>query len=56
MPVTLNSALQVLIFLVLVLLITKPMGVYLTRVFTGDAPGSRPSASPSNGSFIASVG
>src|SRR5262249_39619069 len=35
MPVTLNSVLQVLIFLVLVLLITKPMGLYLTAVFSG---------------------
>ena len=36
MPVSLNSVLQVLIFLVLVLLITKPMGLYLTRVFGGN--------------------
>jgi potassium-transporting ATPase potassium-binding subunit len=36
MPVSLNSVLQVLIFLVLVLLITKPMGLYLTRVFGGE--------------------
>ena len=36
MPVTLNSVLQVVIFLVLVLLITKPMGLYLTRVFNGE--------------------
>ncbi len=36
MPVTLNSVLQVLLFLIIVLLITKPMGLYLTRVFTGE--------------------
>ncbi|MEO6887613.1 MAG: potassium-transporting ATPase subunit KdpA [Ktedonobacteraceae bacterium] len=35
MPVTLNSALQVAIFLVIVLLITKPLGLYLTAIFTG---------------------
>jgi K+-transporting ATPase ATPase A chain len=35
MPVTLNSALQVLIFLILVLLITKPLGLYMTKVYTG---------------------
>src|SRR5215469_13490462 len=35
MPVTLNSVLQVLIFLAIVLLITKPMGLYLTAVFSG---------------------
>jgi potassium-transporting ATPase potassium-binding subunit len=33
MPVTLDSVLQVLIFLVLVLLITKPMGLYMTKIF-----------------------
>jgi len=35
MPVTLNSVVQVLIFLALVLLITKPVGLYLTAVFSG---------------------
>jgi K+-transporting ATPase ATPase A chain len=35
MPVTLNSVLQVLIFLVIVLLITKPMGLYMTAIFSG---------------------
>ncbi len=35
MPVTLNSVLQVLIFLALVLLITKPLGLYMTAIFTG---------------------
>lgn len=36
MPVTLNSVLQVLIFLVLVLLITKPLGLYMVKVFKGE--------------------
>lgn len=36
MPVTLNGALQVLIFLVIVLLLTKPLGLYMTRVFAGE--------------------
>jgi potassium-transporting ATPase potassium-binding subunit len=35
MPVTLNSVLQVLIFLAIVSLITKPFGLYMTNVFTG---------------------
>ncbi|HEY7416114.1 MAG TPA: potassium-transporting ATPase subunit KdpA, partial [Ktedonobacteraceae bacterium] len=35
MPVTLNSVVQVLLFLVIVLLITKPIGLYLTAVFSG---------------------
>jgi K+-transporting ATPase ATPase A chain len=36
MPVTLNSVLQVFLFLLLVLLITKPMGLYLNKVFAGE--------------------
>ena len=36
MPVTLNSVLQVLLFLVIVLLLTKPVGLYLTKVFNGE--------------------
>ena len=36
MPVTLNSVLQVLLFLVIVLLLTKPIGLYMTAVFAGD--------------------
>jgi K+-transporting ATPase ATPase A chain len=35
MPVTLNSVVQVLLFLIIVLLITKPLGLYLTNVFSG---------------------
>ncbi|MGI9059893.1 MAG: potassium-transporting ATPase subunit KdpA [Ktedonobacteraceae bacterium] len=36
MPVTLNSVVQVLLFLLIVLLLTKPIGLYMTRVFAGD--------------------
>ncbi len=36
MPVTLNSVLQVLIFLVIVFLLTKPVGLYLYKVFNGE--------------------
>src|SRR5438067_6461428 len=36
MPVTLNSVLQVLIFLVVVLLLTKPVGLYLYKIFNGE--------------------
>ena len=36
MPVTLNSVLQVLLFLAIVLLVTKPIGLYMTRVFAGE--------------------
>ena len=36
MPVTLNSVLQVAIFLVIVLLLTKPIGLYMTKVFNGE--------------------
>src|SRR5216683_1352183 len=35
MPVTLNGVLQVVIFLVIVLLLTKPVGLYLYKVFNG---------------------
>jgi potassium-transporting ATPase potassium-binding subunit len=36
MPVTLNSVLQVAIFLLIVLLLTKPVGLYLYKVFNGE--------------------
>ncbi len=36
MPVTLNGVLQVLIFLVIVLLVTKPIGLYMTKIFAGE--------------------
>jgi potassium-transporting ATPase potassium-binding subunit len=36
MPVTFNGVLQVLLFLVIVLLLTKPVGLYMTHVFAGE--------------------
>lgn len=36
MPVTANSIVQVLIYLVLLLLIAKPLGLYMTKVFAGE--------------------
>src|SRR5579859_3423796 len=36
MPVTLNSILQVTIFLLIVLLLTKPVGLYMYKVFNGE--------------------
>jgi K+-transporting ATPase ATPase A chain len=36
MPVTLNSVVQVLLFLLIVLLITKPIGLYMTKIFAGE--------------------
>jgi K+-transporting ATPase ATPase A chain len=46
MPVTLNSVLQVLLYLVIVLLITKPMGLYLTKVFAGERTWLSPVLTP----------
>jgi K+-transporting ATPase ATPase A chain len=36
MPVTLNSVLQVLLFLAIVLLLTKPVGLYMYKIFNGE--------------------
>ena len=36
MHVTVNSVVQVLVFMLLVLLVTKPMGLYMTKVFAGE--------------------
>src|SRR5215831_13745556 len=36
MPVTLNGVLQVAIFLVIVLLVTKPLGLYMYKIFNGE--------------------
>jgi len=36
MPVTLNSVLQVVIFLLIVLLLTKPVGLYMYKIFNGE--------------------
>src|SRR5436309_3147718 len=42
MPVTLTSLLQVLLFLLIVLLLTTPVGVYLSKVFNGERTGLSP--------------
>src|SRR5258708_8291236 len=36
MPVTLNGVLQVVIFLLIVLLLTKPVGMYMYKIFNGE--------------------
>ncbi len=36
MPVTLNGVLQVLLFLIIVLLLTKPLGLYMYKIFNGE--------------------
>src|SRR5215470_4494659 len=36
MPVTLNGVLQVVIFLLVVLLLTKPLGLYMYKIFNGE--------------------
>src|SRR5579872_3472099 len=36
MPVTLNSVMQVVIFLAIVLLLTKPVGLYMYKIFNGE--------------------
>jgi potassium-transporting ATPase potassium-binding subunit len=36
MPVTLNAVLQVLLYLFLILLITKPLGLYMYKIFNGE--------------------
>ncbi len=46
MPVTLNSVLQVLIFLALVLLVTRPLGLYMAAIFTGKRTWLTPIFSP----------
>jgi K+-transporting ATPase ATPase A chain len=46
MPVTLNSVVQVVVFLVILLLLTKPMGLYLTTVFSGEKNWLTPALRP----------
>ena len=46
MPVTLNSVLQVLIYVVLLLLITKPVGLYMAKVFSGERTWLSPALVP----------
>jgi potassium-transporting ATPase potassium-binding subunit len=46
MPVTFNSVVQVLAYLFLVLLITKPLGLYLYKVFNGQRTWLSPVCAP----------
>jgi potassium-transporting ATPase potassium-binding subunit len=46
MPVTLNGVLQVLLYLFLILLLTKPVGLYMTRVFNGERTWLSPVVGP----------
>ncbi|GCE13672.1 potassium-transporting ATPase subunit KdpA [Tengunoibacter tsumagoiensis] len=36
MPITLNSLIQIAVFVLLVALVTKPIGLYMTNVFSGE--------------------
>jgi K+-transporting ATPase ATPase A chain len=51
MPVTFNSVLQVLIFLIIILLISKPIGLYMTRVFAGERTWLSPVVAPTERLF-----
>ena len=51
MPVTFNSVLQVLIFLIIILLITKPIGLCMTRVFAGEHTWLSPVVAPTERLF-----
>ncbi|MBA2681293.1 MAG: potassium-transporting ATPase subunit KdpA [Ktedonobacteraceae bacterium] len=46
MPVTVNSIVQVAIFLLIVFLITKPFGLYINRVFAGERTWFSPALVP----------
>lgn len=46
MPAWFNSVLQVTIFLIVVFLLTKPVGLYMTRVFTGERTWLTPVVAP----------
>jgi K+-transporting ATPase ATPase A chain len=46
LPVTLNSVLQVLLFLAIVLLLTKPVGLYMSRFFAGERTWLTPVCEP----------
>jgi K+-transporting ATPase ATPase A chain len=56
MPVTLNSVLQVLIFLVVLLLLTKPIGLYMTKVFAGERTWLTPVFRPAERAFYWACG
>ncbi|GHO77552.1 potassium-transporting ATPase potassium-binding subunit [Ktedonobacter sp. SOSP1-85] len=46
MPVTMNAILQVLVYVVLLVLATKPLGLYMTRVFAGERTWLSPALVP----------
>ncbi|EFH80966.1 potassium-transporting ATPase subunit KdpA [Ktedonobacter racemifer] len=46
MPVTLNSVMQVFLYIILLLLITKPMGLYLYAIFNGKRTWLSPVVAP----------
>ncbi len=46
MPVTFNGVLQVLIYLIIILLLTKPIGLYMTKVFAGERTWLSPVVAP----------
>ena len=50
---TINGWLQIFLFLALVLLITKPIGIFMTRVFNREKTFSIRSFVPSSASSIA---
>jgi len=56
MPVTTNSILQVLLFLILVLLIAKPLGLYMQKVFAGQRTWLSPVFSPVERVFYKACG
>src|ERR1700730_10879271 len=46
MPITLNSVIQILVFVIIVALITKPLGLYMTNVFNGERNWLTPVVAP----------
>src|SRR5947209_1762743 len=51
MPVTFNGVLQVLIYLIIILLLTKPIGLYMTKVFAGERTWLSPVVAPTERLF-----
>jgi potassium-transporting ATPase potassium-binding subunit len=50
---TTNGWMQIFVFLALILAITKPLGVFMAKVFSGERTFSIPWLGPSSGCFIA---
>src|SRR5947209_5868771 len=51
MPVTLNGVLQVAIFLLIVLLLTRPLGLYMYKIFNGERTWLSPALAPAERFF-----